>query len=359
MLHLGIDQHRKQLTVNLRNENGDVVLKRQVSTEWERVMLSFEQLVEMARDQDGFVAVVEVCGFNDWLLDMLHEYGCCDVVVVQPERRSRKKTDRRDASQLSQLLWINRKRFLEGKRVCGLRRVILPSREDAETRQLTALRQRLGRVATRTKNKVQRILLKHNLQQECPTKGIRTKTARRWLRELELDPIDRMEMDLLLEQWELWDKQYEEVEKEIARRYEKDETAQLLATIRGLNAYSGLAIASRIGDITRFPRPGSLANYWGLTPGCRNSGDAKDRLGSITKAGSPIVRHFLGQAVVHLLRRDVEMKGWFQKIKKRRGAKIARVAVMRRLATIIWHMVKKQQPYRPGRMLRPTDDQAA
>lgn len=38
MLYLGIDLHRKQLTVNLRNEKGDVVLKRQVSTSWEKVM---------------------------------------------------------------------------------------------------------------------------------------------------------------------------------------------------------------------------------------------------------------------------------------------------------------------------------
>ena len=36
MLYLAIDQHRKQLTVNLRNEAGDVILKRQVSTEWKR-----------------------------------------------------------------------------------------------------------------------------------------------------------------------------------------------------------------------------------------------------------------------------------------------------------------------------------
>ena len=42
----------------------------------------------------------------------------------------------------------------------------------------------------------------------------------------------------------------------------------------------------------------------------------------------------------------MRMKEWYQRIKKRRGAKIARVAVIRRLATIIWHMLKHQQPYR-------------
>ena len=40
------------------------------------------------------------------------------------------------------------------------------------------------------------------------------------------------------------------------------------------------------------------------------------------------------------------MRSWFKRIKKRRGSKIARVAVMRRLATILWHMLKKKQKYR-------------
>jgi hypothetical protein len=40
------------------------------------------------------------------------------------------------------------------------------------------------------------------------------------------------------------------------------------------------------------------------------------------------------------------MKQWYMRIKKRRGSRIARVAVMRRLATIIWYMVKRQQPYK-------------
>jgi hypothetical protein len=39
------------------------------------------------------------------------------------------------------------------------------------------------------------------------------------------------------------------------------------------------------------------------------------------------------------------MKEWHKKIKKRRGAKTARVAVMRRLATIIWHILRWEKPY--------------
>lgn len=348
MLYLAIDQHRKQLTVNLRNERGEVVLKRQVSTQWERVRAFFEDLRKRSQPEGGFVAILEVCGFNDWVLKMLKEYGCSEIVLVQPEKRSKRKTDRRDANALGELLWVNRHRLLAGQKVANVRRVWPPSQEDAQARQLTALRKRLGELRTRTINKVQRILLRHNLQQECPTKRMDTKKARKWLAAMELSEIDRLEMDLLLAQWELWDQQLAALQERIGVRQKRHPTALVLATMFGAGAYSSLALASRIGPIERFPRPGSLANFWGLTPGCRNSGDATDRLGSITKQGSSMARFILGQMVLHTLRRDAQMKAWYGRIKKRRGAKIARVAVMRRLATIIWHMVKHNEPYVPG-----------
>jgi transposase len=348
MLYLGIDQHRKQLTVNLRDEQGDVVLRRQVSTRWERVRAFFEDLRARSAPEGGFVAIVEVCGFSDWLLATLEEYGCGEIVLIQPEKRSKKKTDPRDANALGELLWVNRRRLLAGRKVSGVRRVLPPSPEDADARQLTALRKRLGELRTRTINKVQRILLRHNLQQEQPTKRIDTQKARKWLAGLELSEIDRLEMDVLLAQWELWEGQLAAVRERIEARQRRHPTAPLVATMFGAGAYSSLALASRIGPIERFPRPGSLANYWGLTPSSRNSGDATDRLGSITKQGSAIARFLLGQMVLHVLRRDREMKAWYARIKKRRGSKIARVAVMRRLATILWHMVKHNEPYTPG-----------
>jgi len=132
----------------------------------------------------------------------------------------------------------------------------------------------------------------------------------------------------------------------------------LLASLPGARGYSSLALACRIGDIGRFPRPRSLANYWGLAPACRNSGETKQRLGSITKEGSALVRFILAQLVLHVLRRDGRLREWYKGIRRRRGSKIARVAVMRRLATIIWHMVKQQRPYAVGG-LRATEAAAA
>lgn len=345
MLYLAVDQHRKQLTTESLNEAGDVILKRQVSTEWKRVREFLKEIGERGQAEGGLVAILEVCGFNDWLIKLLKEYGCREVILVQPEKRSKRKTDRRDAHALAEILWVNRERLLAGKKIQGIRRVQLPSQQDSEDRQVTAMRLRLGRLRVRSINKIKHILRKHNLEQECPTKGIDTIKGKKWLAQVSLGPIDRLEMDQLLPQWKPWDEQIEKAEAEIATRQAKSPTACLLATVPGCGAYGSLALASRISSVERFPGPGSLANYWGLTPGCRNSGEATDRLGSITKQGSAIARFILGQLVMHVLRRDPGMRAWYGRIKRRRGAKIGRVAVMRRLAVIMEQMLKNNEPY--------------
>lgn len=48
--------------------------------------------------------MVEVCGFNDWLIGLLRDYRSHKVILIQPEERKKRKTDRRDAAALSELL---------------------------------------------------------------------------------------------------------------------------------------------------------------------------------------------------------------------------------------------------------------
>ena len=86
MFYLGIDQHARQITISLRDDGGDVVQARQVSTQPEKVHAFFQQLTrERLHDGESFVAVLEVCGFNDWLIRMLHEYRCHKVILIQPD----------------------------------------------------------------------------------------------------------------------------------------------------------------------------------------------------------------------------------------------------------------------------------
>lgn len=351
MLCLGIDQHSKQITVCVRRQDGEVILRRQVSTRPEKIQEFFEQLTKIDAE---FMAIVEVCGFNDWLIDVLRKWKCAEIVLVQPDQRSNRKTDPRDANQLCETLWLNCERLRHGQRPNGMRRVYIPSAEEQASRQLTMTRKALTGLRTRTLNRIHRILHRHNLMWDYPTKTFQTQAGRAWLAQLKLPTIDRCEMDLLLQQWKLWNEQIETLDRMIVDRAQQKEPgqivsdAELLCFIPGVSHYSGLAIASRVSPIGRFPHPRSLANFLGITPGSRSSGNAQHRLGAITKQGSTVVRYHLGQVVLHILKKDKRIRDWYRKIRSRRGSKIARVAVMRRISTVIWHILTHREPYSCG-----------
>ena len=174
MLYLAIDQHAKQITVCVRNEEGDTVLRRQVSTRPEKIKTFFQQLTEM---DPQFIAILEVCGFNDWLVEDLQRWKCQEIVLIHPEKPSKKKTDRRDAQKLADLLWLNRQRLAAGQVVRGLRRVYMVTQQEREDRQLTSLRKNLGQRLTRTLNKIHRIVNRHNLIWQYPTKTFQTRAG--------------------------------------------------------------------------------------------------------------------------------------------------------------------------------------
>ena len=121
MLYLAIDLHRKQMTINLRGEDGEVMLRRQVSTRGDEPQKFLADVAHCA-GEDGYVAILEVCGFHDWLIELLPQCGCREVVLIQAEKRDRRKTDRRDAHTLSEMLWLNREPSVgrpQGARGCG------------------------------------------------------------------------------------------------------------------------------------------------------------------------------------------------------------------------------------------------
>jgi transposase len=345
MLYLAIDQHKTQLTINIRNEQGDVMQKGQVSTNHAEVDDFFVAFAKKARKHRGYMAIVEVCSFNDWLLEKLKKTRCSEIVVIQPGKTAVHKTDKRDANALGELLWNNRKRLQGGQRPNGIRRIFPAAPADAQVRQLANFRQHLIKQRTKVINKIKGIINKHNMAQDAPTQDCDTKKFRQWIATVQLPVVDRFEVDRNIQSRELYDKQISEVEAELVKRSEVKATDVFrLKAIPGISAMGAITLLSRIGDVKRFKNPDSLANYFGLTPGCHNSA-GKHRVGGITKRGNAVARQVLNFAVNHVVRKDTEMRTWHKKIKSRRGTKTARVAVMRRLATIVWHILRWEKPY--------------
>src|SRR5262249_327106 len=248
MFYLGIDQHARQLTISLRDDSGDVLEARQVSTQPETIKALFQRLTcERLHHGEPWVAVLEGCGFNDWLIRMLHDYHCHKVILIQADERKRCKTDRRDAAALSELLWVNRERLLQGKPVCGLRRVEIASATDQEDRRLTTLRKEAGGARTRLGNQVKQIPRRPNLQGQMPTKNFPSVGGVAWLKGLALPEIDRLEMDHLLADLEQVEQRLKDLEQVIARRCAASAEVKLLSSMPGVGGgFTALSLACRV-----------------------------------------------------------------------------------------------------------------
>ena len=346
MLHLGVDLHQHQITIVMLNDAGTVVQRATVRTVPPAIDEFLASVNAMARSTHGYRAIIESCGFEHWLIEKLKIHECAMTIIVQPLKRARHKTDKRDAASLAELLWINRERLRAGQRIHGIRQVLIPSESDRQDRMLTNHTVEIGRQRTRVINQIKSILRRFNLMHDCPTKGFKTKRARAWLHTLELPEVDRLLLDLAIERWELIDQQLARIQLEVERHAEQHSAAQLLKTIPGVGDLTALALASRIGPIERFPRPASLANMFGLTPSINDSGETTGRLGSITKNGHPNVRYLLGHVVFHLVKKDRTIRETYRRIRKRRGPKTGMVAIMRRITCRIWHMLHTGESYR-------------
>ena len=115
----------------------------------------------------------------------------------------------------------------------------------------------------------------------------------------------------------------------------------MLRTLPGVGEFTALVILAEIGDITRFGSARKLASWAGLTPTVRGS-DLTVRHGHISKQGSAWLRWVLNQAA-QTAKRSPEFAASYQAIARRRGKKIATIAISRKLLTRAYHLLAEAQ----------------
>ena len=116
----------------------------------------------------------------------------------------------------------------------------------------------------------------------------------------------------------------------------------MLCQIRGVGRYTAMLIIAEIGDIHRFPTARHLCSWAGLAPSVRSS-DGKARLGHITHQGSPALRWALVEAAQKITTGSGPLREKFERIAKRRGRKIAKVAIAREILTLAYYGLRDGQ----------------
>jgi len=123
-----------------------------------------------------------------------------------------------------------------------------------------------------------------------------------------------------------------------------------LKTIPGVAEKTIAALISECGDLSRFPSIPKFIGYLGLFPTENSSGKSKS-IGHLSKRGSPLVKHALYMSAVSCLIHNTQLKQLYDtKRSQGKSKKEALIAVSRKIAVIIYSIVKYNVPYNPNRL---------
>jgi len=277
---------------------------------------------------------MEASGQGQWFERLLEGLGVelwrGDAEVIRAKRGRKQKTDREDARHILKLLLKD-----------DFPRIWVPSWENRDLRQLLWHRHRMVQARTRVMNQLQAVALNEGLR--CKKRLFRA-GGRQQLECLQLAPWASRRRGELLELLDRLNPRIAELSQAIEREAGKSPEAQRLMTHPGVGALTALAFVLIIGNTERFGCGKQVASYLGLVPLEKSSGNRR-RLGHITKQGSSIVRFLVVEAAQATVRSLPEWRSKYHHLLVRRGRKIAKVAMARKLAVRLYWMWRKGWDY--------------
>jgi transposase len=331
MWHVGVDLHRKTVVIAAVHDSGEVRPPvRLQNSETERIKEAF-------RGFGSFRAVVEATGTYRWFQRLVSPLGT--MLLAHPGKlrimvQRRSKTDNLDAQLLANLLRINQ-----------IPLAYIPPDEYQLLRDITRHRARLVRGLSSVKNSLRALLARYNMEPifKFPwgPRGLC------WFSKQDFGLVDNVVRDELLSRFRHYTAEIESVNHRLEKLEAMYPQIEALTVLRGIGTYTAMVVIGELGDVRRFRRAKQVASYAGLTARVNQSGEHCYH-GHISKQGSPWLRWLLIEAAMKLVQQDVALANFYQRIRKRSSAKIARVAAARKLAEICWkRLVSWERQHHP------------
>ena len=325
---IGCDLHARQQTLAMLDTETGEVVTRTLLHEGNEVREFYSPLPHPV------LVGIEAIGPMQWFLDLLQELGIeCqvgDATKIRAAEPRKQKHDRRDAELILKLLV--EKRFPA---------IWLPSKELLDLRALLLHRHQWVRLRTRIQNALQAIALANGLRRGP---GLWSYDGQAKIAFLPLPPHASYRRSALQTMYRKMQEEIENLTEQIAEQTGQRCGARLLMTHPGVGPVTALATDVFLGDPQRFADGKALASYVGLIPREYSSG-ARQRLGAITKQGSPLLRFLWNEASAHAARRDPELQRFYRRKLGQKGLGKARVAVARKLGIRLWIMLRDEIDY--------------
>jgi transposase len=325
-LYIGVDFHPHQQTIAFCDTEKGEIERAALFHDLEKVRSFYEQL---PRSVVGIEATCRGVWFEQLMQDLGHELRMGNPTQIRARARSRHKSDKRDAELILDLL-------LKDEFPALWRR----SLKSLSILEQIKFRHALVKHRTQVCNRLQALAHAVGL----PKRGIQTKTARAALVAANFTETQAFQRDQLFAMLKDLHSRIKLVEGWLEQSASIDARVKLLMTHKGVGKLSALCVVHILGDISRFPSSKEAVAYTGLDPVERSSA-GRTRFGSISKAGSSVVRHLLGQAMHAVIRYDPELKAFYKRLAARRSKSVAKVAATRKLLVRLFIMLRDEIDY--------------
>lgn len=146
--------------------------------------------------------------------------------------------------------------------------------------------------------------------------------------------------------------QVKRIEAQIKEMVKEDEDVEILMTMPGIGFVGATTIASFTKNIKRFGGDFKrFSSYLGIVPGVHNFADTV-RMGKITKRGSQELRTAFVQVAMGIIRQPKDTSEWklmkdYQTMKVSKGSGRAKIALIRKVARIVFAMLNKKEVFNP------------
>jgi len=333
--NIGIDVHKNQSQVCILTDNAELIEK--------RIRTDRARFAAVLGVRSPARILIEASTESEWVARCLEAQGH-EVIVADPNyapmyaQRSRKiKTDRRDARALA-----------EACRIKAYRKAHRATDGQRHVKGRLAVRESLVRTRTKYISLVRSLLRREGLR----IKPGSSSSFRERVGELEIPKHLQREIAPILTLMIPLNRQIERATKDIEKIAHKDPTVRRLCTAPGVGPVTAASFVATIDTAERFQGAHQVEAYLGLVPRELSSGE-KQRKGHITKAGNRRTRCLLVEAAWALLRTQrpgvAPLRDWTEQLAGRRGKRVAVVALARKLAGILYAMMRDETEFEDER----------
>lgn len=348
-LWIGLDVGLRSTSICVINSIGEAVHESEVATSVETIDAT---LRPMRRGNIQMIAMEAGSGSFHLARGLRHLKYCVAVFDARQVAMylgiAQNKTDRNDARGIAEIARSGRSAVSE---------VFVKTVETQKIRSLLATRQQIVRmrVASESAIATQLKLYGATIPRISSTAKLRSTFMREILRVRKEQKIDlRFELEPVISICESLRSFVDHLDKVVAQTATDIEVCRRFLDIPGVGPITALSFYSAICDPNRFGKSVDVGPYLGMVPRVRQSGETVARY-RISKMGNTMTRQHLTTAAMILLRpsaKETNLKSWGVQLRERRGAGRAKIAVARKLSTIMLAMWKQGTVFDPTRGLQ-------